>query len=99
MTFKKLRIFKTLAAFAGLYALEIAELSLLAIVAVTAPRWLIPVAILTQLGQLIAGVVVMVSIWKDPAKRGLGLLQNRIARLGQRGRSHRRAKGGEPSCL
>lgn len=92
MIAKNLRIFKVLGAFGALYALEIAEVSLLAFIAVVAPRWLLLAAILTQFVMLLLGLRFLWLLWSPSAKRSLGLLQNRIAKAGGRGRSHRLAE-------
>lgn len=89
----KLRNIKYLAPIGGLYVFDVVEFSLLGTLALAAPKFFLPVAILTQLISLIASIFVARLIWKKPAQRVLGLLQNRIATWRRRGRSHRPSEG------
>lgn len=66
---KKLYNSRIARAITALYALDILELLLLTVIVITDPRWLLPIAILTQTGQLIAGMAVAWLVWKSGSKK------------------------------
>ena len=93
MRLRNLCNIKYLGAIGALYAFDIAEISLVAALLAFAPAYALPILFLTQIVSLCANFAVAVFVWKKPAQRVLGLLQNRIATLGERGRSHRLSEG------
>ena len=69
--FKKLGQSRIAQVFAGLYALEVLEIFLLSFIVIVAPRWLLPVALLTQTVQLIVATAFLALVWKSVARKFL----------------------------